>query len=368
MVNTMREHRLSTDIRIIRAIATKDVWEAVRNKNALAIVVTALLVVLFYRALPLLNADVAEMRVRIYDAGDSALAAMLENSVTVDATTGYSSIEAMKERVADDDVPELGLVIPADFDRLLEAGTPPALTAYTQYWVSDRDVSKARERMEGELAALLGIAIDVEVSGDRIDALPTSHGLGSTVALSLAYATAVIGMTLPPNLMFEEKRTRTLDALLVSPATPAHIALGKAICGLFYVLVGAAVTFAVSYTVVVHWGLVLVTTIAAGVFFVSLGLLLGTILESRQQMMLWSWVVLVPLLVPMMFSLMEELLPSVLVTAFRWVPTTLVLNLARTAFAGTIKPADWTGQVLALLAADALAMAAAVWAIRRSDR
>jgi ABC-type Na+ efflux pump permease subunit len=168
--------------------------------------------------------------------------------------------------------------------------------------------------------------------------------------------------------MLEERKARTLDALLVSPATPAHIALGKAACGLFYVLVGAAVTFAASYAVVTHWELALMTTIAAGIFSVSLGLLLGTLLESRQQMQLWTWVVLAPLLISVVFVLMEELMPPVLVSVFRWVPTNLVLNLARAAFAGTITAADWAWQLLALLAAGAATMIAVVWAIRRSDR
>ena len=58
----MSQCRLTTDARIIWAITTKDIWEAVRNKNALTVVVTSLLLVVFYWALPMLRTTLRRCR------------------------------------------------------------------------------------------------------------------------------------------------------------------------------------------------------------------------------------------------------------------------------------------------------------------
>ena len=166
--------------------------------------------------------------------------------------------------------------------------------------------------------------------------------------------------------MVEEKHSRTLDALLVSPASTTHVTLSKGACGLFYTLVGATIAFAINSVVVVHWGLAVVTAVVGGIFSVSLGLLLGTVLESRQQMMLWAWVVMGPLLLSMMVTLLAELMPPVVVSVFRWVPTTLMLNLTRTACAGTITLSDWLPYLVALVASGAAAIVAVVGSVRRS--
>jgi ABC-2 type transport system permease protein len=57
-----------------------------------------------------------------------------------------------------------------------------------------------------------------------------------------------MGILLVPTLMLEEKQTRTMDALLVSPASISQVVIGKAIAGFFYILVTAAIVYLIYWT------------------------------------------------------------------------------------------------------------------------
>ena len=68
--------RLRSNLRLIWAITAKDVIDALKNKNALANLVSALFIMVVYSALPSLRGE-APM-VIIYDRGDSAIVQALE--------------------------------------------------------------------------------------------------------------------------------------------------------------------------------------------------------------------------------------------------------------------------------------------------
>jgi len=178
----------------------------------------------------------------------------------------------------------------------------------------------------------------------------------------------LVGLTMIPHLMLEEKKTHTMEVLLVSPASAGDLVAGKAIVGLFYCLLGAAITLVIFQFVVIHWWLAVITVVLGALFTVSLGLWLGSIIESRAQLTMWAWVFILPLLLPVFLSLMEELLPKVVVQVFQFLPTTVMLNLLRTSYSAAI-PLGQTLLQLAWLAACAAAMLIFVtWLVRRQDR
>ncbi len=119
--STKKSSRLWAHARISWAIAWKDIVEAIKNKNTLAVLLTAIPMVFVYYYLPVLSARGELPLVRVYDAGELVLVARLENSDVLDLRT-YSSEGQMKEALTSGDVPELALTIPAGFDQALEAG------------------------------------------------------------------------------------------------------------------------------------------------------------------------------------------------------------------------------------------------------
>jgi ABC-2 type transport system permease protein len=358
--------RLRANWRIIWAITAKDLWEGIRNKNAFAVILSALFVVVMYRYLPALTAGDDPLRVLLHDAGDSTVVPVLENSPAIRVYYLASAADVEHAMAEDGDANKLGLVIPADYDEVVAAGGEPTLTGYVMGWMSESEVRETEQIVEGEIAAMTGVS--VEIVERRVELLPDGVGGGLMPATGMAFVSLMIGMMVPTHLMLEEKKRKTLSALLVSPATAGQVVLGKALTGLAYALLGVGVALALNHVLVNHWGLLLLAAIAGALFSVALGLLLGSLLESRQQMMLWAWVLLVPLTIPMFLSIMTDIMPETVVRIFRIIPTVVLFELFRMSFAGLVTLGDWGPRLLVLLGWAAAGLAAVIWVVRRSDR
>jgi ABC-2 type transport system permease protein len=333
----MQTHKIGwrENIRIVLAITSKDIWDALKNKNTIAVILTSLLLVVFYRMMPTLLTGSEPPRVLVYDAGNSALVAYLENSSTFDVYT-YPSEESMKRHLANGDMPELGLVIPPNFDRSLETGGKAALQGYVMYWVDKSDAAALQRTLEGELTQLLGKPVTFHLEGNLVYHLPESDGIGVQAGFSIIYIMIMFGLILIAHLMLEEKQTHTLEALLVSPASAGQVVIAKALTGIFYCLLGAGVALAMNRDLIVHWWLAALAVVIGSLFTSSLGLWMGNKIENRGQLTLWAWVLLIPLLIPVFLSLLVDLLPAGFFQALQFIPTVVLFNLFRTSFANPI--------------------------------
>lgn len=363
----MSSQSLVTNLRIVGAIATKDITQALRNKHSVSLIITALIVVVGYHFLPLLSEAGEPPYVLIYDAGDSALVPLLEASPAL-RVFEYDSQARMEFLLTDAETPELGLTLPEDFDARLAAGVTPELTGHVLHWVSEDSIERLQEAVEGEIAAALGVVVPIRISEQRVYPTAESGGISVMVGMAFVYVVMLTGLMVPPHLMMEEKQAHTLDALLVSPATPSQIVLGKAASGLAYAVAGGALALLINQAMVIHWGVAIAAAFGGALFGTAVGLLLGSLLQVRQQLMLWAWVVFIPLFIPMIAALLADVLPAPVVAVARWVPSTVLLNLVRAALAARIAPAHWVGPLIYLFGTSSAVLAFVAWTVRRSDR
>ena len=61
---------------------------------------------------------------------------------------------------------------------------------------------------------------------------------------------------------------------------------------------------------------------------------LHTLVDTRQQLILWAWVGLVPLFLPMMLSFMDDLLPNRIIQILKWVPSSAMMRVIRSSMVG----------------------------------
>jgi ABC-type Na+ efflux pump permease subunit len=362
--------RVSESLRIVWAIVAKDVVDALKNKNTLSNIVVVLFTVAAYQMLPAWLIPDEPPFLPLYDAGDSSLPAALENSSALDSRQ-YASLQLVKEKVAVGDEHRLGLVIPADFDRVVASGGEPVLEGYVIYWIGDSAVTELKEQVESEIASLVGRPVHINLEGNQVYLPPDPVHLGSSAymaATALVLALALLGMTVTPHLMLEEKQTRTIDILLVSPASSGHIVIGKALTGLFYCLACAALVLALNRTFINLWDVAILAAIAGSLFAVSVGLLMGMIFEDRKQFTIWGFGAMVILLWPVFLSLLAPILPDALDLVVSWVPTVSILRLSIASFAASVSPADVVPALLYVLAWTFFLLAIVAWLVRRSDR
>ena len=357
---------LGSGLRIVWAITAKDMVEALKNKTTLVNIAITLAVVIFYRLLPNLASDKEVTNLLVYDAGSSTLVTALEGSSRLSLYT-YSSQAVMEDKLSRGDVPELGLVIPVGFDRALASGEQLQLEGYLLHWVKDSDAAALKALVEGEIVARTGQPARIELEGNRVYPQGRLGGLAFTMAISLPIALLMMGIGVVPQLMFEEKQARTLDVLLVSPASSGQVVLSKALTGLFYCLVCVVAVFVLYPGLIVHWSLAILAAALLALFASELGLLMGIIFDTRQQFIIWTMPLYAVLLLPAFLTILGPILPGVVNAILPWVPT---VTLVEVLFASCGRSISWAaaGQLAYVAVWTALVLAAVAWFVRRSDR
>ena len=278
----------------------------------------------------------------------------------------YESADDMQYYLTNGEVPELGLVIPAGFDEAVEKGNPPELQGYILQLFDDAEVLDMKRYMEDEFEYLLGVPVTVSV--ERIPLQPETHGMTIMPSIGFVFVSLMVGMMVIPHMMIEERQEKTIDALMISPANSMHIIAAKALTGLVYTVFVLLIALVFNWSLIQHSWLFFLVGLLGALFSIALGILLGVKIESRQQLILWAWLVLIPLFLPMMLSLMDDLFPEWLILIFKWVPSSAMFRAFRTSMAGTTPVAYFIPQLITISIGAALLLIIDAWLIRRLDR
>lgn len=356
------------NLHVIWTIASKDILDAIRNKLVLSLILGLTLMLSMPRVMSWMI-DPPYTEVLVYDLGNSNLVGELENSPQFRVSQTHS-LEELKKTIGGMGFGlgiEVGVVVPADFDQQIRTDGQPELDGYVS-WANRAKADEFRADFERQFTDLLGQPVHLNFEGNiAYPSRDTALLLGIAVITSVTLV-LIMGIQLVPNLLFEEKQTKTMQALLVSPATIRQVVVGKALAGLFYILVIVGVVFAFYYSAVVHWEVALLAMIGCGVFSVAVGLVLGSFFE-RPQEVIGLMMLLILILVGAMFVYMVNVqVPSFVQAVIPWVPS---VALAKIIFASFLENVSWTEVVQDLgsvLAISALLYAVVIWKVRRSDR
>ncbi len=277
----------------------------------------------------------------VYDEGHTSL--------TIDKTTlgngatysfqEASSLQEMETRMANQN---LGLVLPADLDQILASGGTPALSGYI-FWVDRLKVAELEAKYSQAFSEILGQPVQVVIGRNIIIPQANVDGMQSTVAYLMIYFVFSTALLLIPHLMLEEKQTRTLDALLTSPASPGQVVLGKALAGFFYILVIGGLALALFSLYIVHWGLALAAFLGYALLAIGLGLAVGSFIKSTKQLGLWMVVLILFLVVPPLFY-MEPNLKAGIRMVLTWFPSSALASLFRFSCSTGVTPAQYLAE------------------------
>lgn len=353
-------------LRLVGALAAKDIVDALKTKATLSTILLALLMVLFYRYFPALVRESDTLNVRLYAETASPVVTALERSPAL-AVYRYDSQAQLMDVFADAESVELAVVAPATAVAPTP-GQPLTIDGYLMYWVTAAKRAEIKALVEADLSAQLGQPVILNLTGHDVyfDADVFFFVFSST--LSLLFVTLTIGISIIPNLMIEEKQAKTLDVLLVSPASAAHVVAGKALAGLFYGLLGSAVVFAVFRHLIIQWPLAILTAVLCTLLMAALGLLLGSFAGARAQLQLLAWFLVVPLLTPVVLIAMEGLVPSSAVAVMNWIPTVLVAQMFRLSMTPNAAFHHYGAALVVLASTILLLLGLVIWIVRRQDR
>jgi ABC-2 type transport system permease protein len=356
-------------LRLVWAIAAKDIAGAIRNKMTLTIAGATLCTVMLSQALPFLLNVSGKSMVIVYDTGDSRLAAILSESDQFQVRS-VDSQEALEVQLVDLNAKALGIVVPADFDDTLAAGEVGHVDGYVT-WAKRGKARELRADFERQAGDLLGQPVRVDFGDGQSSIVypaPNSPGVLGMFAGTVVLVIFLVGCFTVPYLMIEEKQAKTLDVLLISPASVGQVVMGKALVGLFYCLIASGVAIAFQWAAVVNWGLVITTIVLGSLCVVAVGLLLGNLFDDPQKMGFWVAIPMMLLFTSMVLTDLKLAIPVFLSTLVDWLPTTAMTRVVRLSFSEGATMAQALPEFGVVLGFAAVLYGVVIWQVRRMDR
>lgn len=358
-------HTLAGNLNIIWAIASKDIVDALKNRVIVSMIIMFCIMLLIPKLLPYIFEQEQTVLPVIY-LGDSSLTSTLKDASGLSIQELHSE-EALKLALCGAIYPEIGLVIPANFKQEISGDDQIELQGFV-CWDKRHQVSGLQSRLEELLSQSMGTPVLIRLEGNIF--YPPMDGV---LYLSLATINSIvlvliIGIFLVPNLIIEEKETKTLQALLVSPASFAQVVIGKALAGLFYIMVSAVLIFLISWSEVIHWEIALLFVVGSGIFSVAVGLVLGSLFNRHQDMVGGMTAIILLLVGAVLVKTLGVELPRIVSSILPWIPSVALAEIYRSALVEVVSGTQvWTSFGI-VLSISVILYVVVIFILRRSDR
>ncbi len=359
-------NKVTNNLRIIGAITLKDFGDGLRNKSIWTTILTVAFLLAFYRYLPILSESGRPSLLAVYDAGSSSLTAALDEDAAINLRA-MESFAQLERYLGGESTAVLGLILPTDFDQQAAASAEIELDGVLDHWVSASQTAKIQADAEHQLTEILGKPAHINIAKETV-LTRSDGGHGMMVSLGMVVVLSLFGLSITPVLLMEEKQTKTLDSLLVSPATSGQIVVSKALTSLFYCLIAAGLALAFNASLIVHWGTAVLAVICGAIFTIALGLLLGSIFELKQQLSIWSFILYQPLLLPVVADTFVGLIPDNILAALSWIPTVAIAQVFRAAIVADASLAQSAPKLAYVAGCGLVILVVVAWLVRRSDK
>ncbi len=214
-----------------------------------------------------------EPRLGIVDQGASTITTEAEKLDGIQLTL-LTDVDELKTQVEANDL-DAGLVLARGFDEEVKAGARPDLEFYLggESLASNRIVLAVTaldliRQVEGKAPP-----VDVEIVELGSEAQPLTVRL---IPFVVMYALLIAGVFLPSFSLADERETRTLEALVVTPVRMSEVVLAKGILGFVLAVAMAFVTLWTNSALDVQPLALSVVILVAGLMLVIIGLIYGT--------------------------------------------------------------------------------------------
>lgn len=355
-------------MRILWAIALKDIADAVCNKMTLSIMLGVGFMMLSSMALPLMLGLKNTPTAIVYTAEKSTLVRGLTTRDEFKLRLADSA-QDMQDAVGESTTLVLGLVLPSEFHKAAGSGEIVQVEGVAPHWANPAEAAELAAFFEQELSKASWQTIKINVAGNAAYPPLDADGQPFMIAMNFSLMIFIMGLSLAPYLLIEEKETHTFDALMVSPASFSQVVMGKALAGIFYCLTAAVIVFLFNDKVFVHWEIAILAVVLGALFAVSVGLLAGAISENQATINLWMGLMSMGLLLPIFLDrFTSSRLPAIVQAITPWIPSVAFHKLLACSMAGNLDDAPIWSNAAILAGAALIVLTLVVWQVRRSDR
>ena len=281
-------------IRRIYWLALKDLLESLRSQTALVVLLSPLLLAMIFRSL-LGSEDVKPIPVAVVGPADCGLTRVLEQHPGLAILRRTNTLEALPLLHRGRAV--LVLEIEPEFDSKLRSGPSPSL----KLW-SDRgkptQVALAREYLRGSLR---------QQAGQTLPARIVSQNVGKSSSQDFWFASTVLlasmaAMVLAAANVIEEKEAGTLQQILLSPASPNEVWVGKLAVSTALGTISAMLVVVLHGATTSGFCVALGLTSVASFVFAALGGIIGLLANGPAAASSWTGLCFIAFFAPASLS------------------------------------------------------------------
>lgn len=275
-------------LRTILAIARKDAIDILLNKSMVTVLILPIMFALLFLFMGKLVTG-HTTNILVYNPGQSAVVQVVskafdqvsitEANAPADVTAAFGPNGSSKDASYD-----VGLIVPANFEHALQAGSHPQVDLYlngnnittqNSALIQAAIINYSRQAASPQLPVALATAMINPPSSTNFGNLISTFYGAVTLLTSL-----IVGSSLMPGLLIEEKERKTLRMLMVTPASFTDVILGKLLVVLGYQLLLSLIALAIVDGFTGQVPLVLLYTLLGSCLSLAIGLLLGGTLQT----------------------------------------------------------------------------------------
>lgn len=296
------------NVRIVLAIAAKDLKDAVRDGRVLLPLLMPLGLGFIYNvAMPDTQKPAVTVAISSADSTrlPDALRAVGGSSVNL-KFTNLSSAAEVKSQVQSKKA-DVGLVVPARFDADIAAGSAPQLLVIQRSGLPTNGAIYVASALDGALRSMAGqqppAVVESQIVAVPRDTTAMMLDLGVRRYLvlgTLIMLVAMIAIYVLPILLTEEYEKKTADALLLV-GNQTDVVAAKVTVGLIYIAVSVPLLLVVTGLTPANPLLFGAGIAALSVTLLGAGLLLGALVRSVNQLNTWSGIPLLIVIMPVFF-------------------------------------------------------------------
>lgn len=275
--------------RMMLAMVRKDALDIWLDKSKLSALLAPLFLGLLWLIISQLtgSGQPAPTTLLVYNPGQSSLPQFVSSSLSAAKITEATSADEVSAAFDANGAHsyDVGLIIPADFEQQLQAGGQPQVTLYlngANLDAQQRSILQGVVLYYARTVATPHPPLNLVTQAINTSPKPatTPPSLGTIYSVLMLPLSVVVGLSIMPGLVIEEKEKKTLRWLMVSPASLSDILLGKLLVTLAYQLVISVGAMALLGSFRGNIPLLLLYILLGAFLAMALGLLFGVLFQT----------------------------------------------------------------------------------------
>jgi ABC-2 type transport system permease protein len=326
--------------RIIATLFRKDLVDGIRESRVLVSLLTPIILAVLYNAI-FPEERLFEAKVAYAGPENSAIVQTLKTRAEAGGNVSLKlkhvgTADDARKLVVSKDV-DVAFVLPDGVDDAIKAGRTPGI-AVIEPEVPGAAASFVQSSIEAGARELAGQRAAATITPEHVKTGSADQGVAAEMGprryFVLATVVMMIGMIAVlavPIMLTEEVEKKTLDALLIV-GSYLEVIFAKALVGLAYTALSVALMLALTRLRPEDLATFVAGTGLMALALIGIGLLIGGLFKSAQQVYSWSSVMLIPVIGPAFVVGLP--IPDALDALFRVLPTSQGMRILANGLAG----------------------------------